>query len=113
MIGAVFLLGLVGCVNPLRENPRIAANQALFDQMPPDVQRSIRAEQVLAGFSEAAALLAWGEPFVRGTLTNAEGTFDLWTYRLVLLSGAHRRHHEYRHLLFRDGKVAKVQFGPR
>lgn len=95
-------------------NPRIEENRSFYEQLPPDVQRSIRAEQVRVGFSREAALLAWGEPTLRTNWQTPDGPVEIWVYRYRAVStySAARDSVEYRRLKFREGKVTSVEFSP-
>lgn len=95
-------------------NPRIEENRALYEQLPPDVQRSVRAEQVRVGFDQKTVLLAWGEPTLRTTWQTPDGLVEIWVYRYRVVSSysAARDSTEYRRLVFREGKVTSVEIRP-
>jgi hypothetical protein len=74
----VSVVFLAACSSTPEE--RIAKNQALFDEYPPNVRQKIRAGQVDVGFTHEMVRLAYGEPTRQFNRQTETGTVELWIY---------------------------------
>lgn len=72
--GALFL---AACSTP---DTRIRQNPALFAQLTPEQQETIRRGQVAIGFNAEMVRLALGEPDRYSIRTDADGTSEIWSY---------------------------------
>lgn len=67
-----------GCASTVES--RIARHKAEFDALPSAVQQDVRAGRVEVGQTEAAVLLALGEPSRRVERRDESGVSDVWIY---------------------------------
>lgn len=72
------ILLLAGCATTTED--RIAKHREEFARLPTEVQQAVRIGKIEVGYSEAAVLIALGEPKRRVERRDADGQTDVWIY---------------------------------
>ena len=86
------LVLLTGCETL---DSRLARNQAILLNLPPEHQSLIRQGHIAVGFTPEEVYLAWGAPSHKAITESVQGRLETWSYTAIQTDTYYREEHYY------------------